>query len=50
MLRLAGGRKARLVVEQRDGGYAVILPAAAPDTLLPVITLQFAESPLVDSI
>lgn len=46
-LRVGGGRNERLVIEQRDGGYAVILPAAAPSTLLPVVTLQFRETPRV---
>jgi hypothetical protein len=45
---LGGGRNQRLVVEQRDGAYAVQLPATAPGTLLPVVTLQFRETPRVD--
>ena len=46
-LRLGGGRKARLAVEKHDTGYVVVLPVAAPSTLLPVITLQFAGTPVV---
>ncbi len=46
-LRMGGGRNVRLMVEPRDGGYAVVLPATVPETLVPVVTLQFAKTPVL---
>jgi alpha-L-fucosidase len=41
------GTSRRLAIIQQGAGFAVMLPAPAPDTLVPVVTLRFATLPVV---
>jgi len=45
ILRLGQGRTSRLPVTTHEGVHSVVLPATAPGTLLPVVTVRFAGQP-----
>jgi alpha-L-fucosidase len=49
ILRLGGGRTSRVPVTFAGGMYSVVLPADAPATLMPVITMRFAGQPVVSA-
>ena len=48
-LRLGGGKMQRLEIVEADGTYTVVLPAAAPDTLIPVVSLRFGQVPVASA-
>ncbi len=45
--RLGGGKRQTLAVNGTAGSFALTLPASAPATLYPVITVEFASAPVV---
>jgi alpha-L-fucosidase len=46
-LRLGAGKRQRVPVVHDSERWAVVLPAAPPDVLVPVVTLRFAQQPVV---
>ncbi len=45
--RLGGGKRQTLPVTGAAGSFAITLPAMAPATLLPVVTVEFGSAPVV---